>query len=88
MSWQGGVIMEIEKPKIDDHLEYLTISEFAQRVRRTAKTAYNWINKGMIGGQDGVVTIQGRIFIHWPTYSARQIRPYRRVEDNLRAPGG
>jgi hypothetical protein len=80
--------MENEKPKIDDQIEYLTVGEFAQRVRRTAKTAYNWINKGMIGGQDGVVTIQGRIFIHWPTYSARQIRPYRRIEDFLRAPGG
>ena len=67
--------MEIEKTKVDDHPEYLTVSEFAHRVRRTAKTAYNWINKGLIGAQDGVVTIQGRIFIHWPTYSARQIPP-------------
>lgn len=79
--------MEIEKARVDDHLEYLTVSEFARRVRRTAKTAYNWINKGLIGAQDGVVTIQGRIFVHWPTYSARQIRPYHRIEDNLRSPG-
>lgn len=73
-----------EQHRIENELEYLTVGEFAQRVRRTPKTAYNWISKGLIGAQDGVVTIQGRIFIHWPTYSARQIRPYSRIEDNLR----
>jgi hypothetical protein len=78
---------ETEKRKIDYDLEYLTVDEFAQRVRRTAKTVYNWINKGVIGADDGVVTIQGRIFIHWPTYAARQIRPYTRIEDNLRVSG-
>jgi hypothetical protein len=70
-----------------DAQRYLTVEEFAWRVRRTAKTAYNWINKGIIGADDGVVTIQGRIFIDWPTYSVRQIRPYRRIEDRLRATG-
>jgi len=79
--------VENEKSKTDDEFEYLTIEEFAERVRRTAKTAYNWINKGVIGAEDGVVTIQGRIFIHWSTYAARQIRPYSRIEDNLRASG-
>jgi len=57
-----------------DTQRYLTVEEFAWRVRRTAKTAYNWINKGIIGADDGVVTIQGRIFIDWPTYSVRQIK--------------
>ena len=80
--------MEIERTKIDEHLEYLTVGEFARRVRRSAKTAYNWISKGLIGAEDGVVTIQGRIFIHWATYSARQIRPYQRIEDLLRPPEG
>jgi hypothetical protein len=56
-------MMEIqnEKPKIAGHL---TVSEFSHRVRRTAKTAHNWINKGLIGSQERVVTIQGRILIH------------------------
>src|SRR5262249_32116041 len=38
-------------------LEYLRVDEFAHRVRRAAKTAYNWIHKGLIGADDGVVTI-------------------------------
>ena len=69
-------------------LEYLRVDEFAQRVRRAAKTAYNWIHKGIIGANDGVVTIQGRIFIHWPTYSSRQIRPYVRLAETLQLPKG
>jgi hypothetical protein len=74
----------IESLKTEWAFEYLSVKEFALRVRRTPKTAYNWINQGVIGALDGVVTIQGRIFIHWPTYSARQIRPYRRIEEMLR----
>lgn len=66
---------------------YLTVEEFAWLVRRTATTAYNWINKGSSGADDGVATIKGRIFIDWPPYPARQIRPYRRIEDCFRQSG-
>lgn len=60
-AFANGAIMEVERTKVDDSLEYLTVGEFTQRVPRTTKTAYNWINKGLIGAEDGVVTIQGRI---------------------------
>jgi hypothetical protein len=70
--------IEAYEPKEADKFEFLTVEEFAQRVRRNSRTIYNWIDNGVIGAEDGVVTIQERFLIHWATYAEHQIRPYNR----------
>lgn len=56
--------------------EYLTIPEFAARVRRSRKTVYGWIRSDELP-KGSVVDIQGSLRIDWDVFRATGIRPVK-----------
>ncbi len=57
--------------------EYLTLQEAGALLGIKSYNLGKRIAEGRFGAEQGVRLLGGRIYLHWPTFQARGLRPYK-----------